>query len=68
MTISPAVTVSLEPIAMNLNDAAKAVGVPVWTLREAVMVGDLRAKKAGRRHVIETAEVRVVLTNPTQKS
>jgi hypothetical protein len=49
---SDAVSVSVQPLALNLQDAARAIGVPRWTLREAVMLGTLRAKRAGRSHVV----------------
>jgi hypothetical protein len=48
----PAVSIAVQPIALNLIDAAKVSGVPSWTLRESVMLGKLRAKKAGRSHIV----------------
>jgi len=49
---SPAVSITVQPIALNLTDAARGIGVPSWTLRESVMLGKLRAKKAGRAHIV----------------
>src|SRR5271156_6492912 len=48
----PAVSITVQPIALNLLDAAKVCGVPSWTLRESVLLGKLRAKKAGRLHIV----------------
>ena len=49
---TPAVSITLQPIALNLIDAARVIGIPSWTLRESVLLGKLRAKKAGRLHVV----------------
>lgn len=54
----PDVHVAVEPISVSLEDAAKLVGVSLWTIREAVMTGKLAAKKAGRQHVIPLMELR----------
>ena len=54
---SPGVNVSVEPLALNVQDAARLVGTPSWTLREAIMLGTLRAKKAGRAHVVPLADL-----------
>jgi hypothetical protein len=56
--VSPqAVSIATPPLAMNVQDAARACGVPSWTLREAVMLGNLRAKHAGRAHVVLLADL-----------
>jgi hypothetical protein len=54
----PAVQVVVEPIALSLRDAARSVGLPVWTLNEAIMLGSLQAKKGGRQRIILVAELR----------
>jgi hypothetical protein len=53
-----AISVSALPIAVRLIDAAKLVGLPAWTLKESVLLGSLRARKAGRTHIIEVDELR----------
>jgi hypothetical protein len=49
---SSAVSVVAHPLALNIKDAAKLVGVPAWTLRENILLGRLHAKKCGRTHVV----------------
>jgi hypothetical protein len=46
------INISTPPLAMNVQDAARACGVPTWTIRQSVMLGELRAKQAGRSHII----------------
>lgn len=53
----PAVSITIQPIALNLIDAARLIGVPSWTLRESILLGNLRAKKAGRTHVVLLADL-----------
>ena len=53
----PAVSVTIQPLALNLLDAAKIIGVSSWTLRESILLGNLRAKKAGRTHVVLLADL-----------
>jgi excisionase family DNA binding protein len=48
----PAVSVAVQPLALNINDAAKLVGVRPFTLREAIGSGSLAAKQAGRTYII----------------
>jgi hypothetical protein len=52
-----AVSVTIQPLALNLLDAAKIIGVSSWTLRESILLGNLRAKKAGRNHIILISEL-----------
>ena len=54
----PSVSVVVEPLAVNVQDAARLVGTPSWTIREAVMLGTLRAKKAGRSHIVLLSDLR----------
>jgi len=54
----PAVVVCVEPVSVNLIDAARLTGYPVWTLREAVLSGELHAKTGGRAHVVLLSELR----------
>lgn len=56
--ILPLVAVAIAPLALRLEDAAKVAGTPSWTLREAIMTGRLRAKAAGRSHVVLIADLR----------
>lgn len=51
------VAVTVQPLALNYSDAARIAGAPIWTVREAVMVGALKAKKAGRSHIILVSEL-----------
>ena len=48
----PAVSITIQPLSLNLLDASKLVGVSSWTLREAVLQGGLKAKRAGRMNVV----------------
>src|ERR1700691_215766 len=52
-SLSPqAVNIATPPLAMNVQDAARACGVPTWTVRENILLGNLRAKHAGRSHIV----------------
>jgi hypothetical protein len=53
----PAISITIQPLALSINDASKLIGVPSWTLRQSVMLGELRAKKAGRMHVVLLADL-----------
>lgn len=55
--VPPSVGVTVQPLAINLNDAARLAGVPAFTLREAVGNGSLTAKKAGRHYIIRIADL-----------
>jgi hypothetical protein len=56
--VSPStVSVVAHPLALNVKDAAKLVGVPEWTLREGILLGRLDAKKCGRTHVVLTRDL-----------
>jgi excisionase family DNA binding protein len=46
------VSVSLQPLAMNVQDAARIVDVPTFHLRECIGNGSLRARRAGRTYVV----------------
>jgi excisionase family DNA binding protein len=53
------------PIAYPINDACKALGVKRSYLYELLARGELRAKKLGRRTVIERCELeRFVAAQP----
>jgi hypothetical protein len=57
----PQITViAVEPIALALEEAARIFlpGVPTWTLRFAIMSGALKARRCGRTHTVEPAELR----------
>jgi hypothetical protein len=52
-SLSPqTINISTPPLAMNVQDAARACGVPTWTVRENILLGNLRAKHAGRSHIV----------------
>jgi hypothetical protein len=53
----PAVQVSAEPLAVNVDDAARLAGVLPWTINEAILIGSLKAKCAGRRRIIPLHEL-----------
>jgi hypothetical protein len=54
----PSVAVSIEPVALSLSDAARACGLPEWTLNEAILTGSLKAKKPGRERIVLVSELR----------
>jgi hypothetical protein len=54
---APAVLVQIQPLALSVADAARAVGAPEYTLHEHIKAGRLSAKKAGRSHVILIPEL-----------
>ena len=54
---SPNIQVCIQPIALDLKAAARVVSLPVWTLREAVLQGRLRAKHGGRSHIIRLEDL-----------
>jgi hypothetical protein len=53
----PAVQVSAEPLAVNVDTAAQLAGVPAWTVNEAILTGNLKAKHAGRQRIIPLHEL-----------
>jgi excisionase family DNA binding protein len=54
----PAVSVIGQPLAVNITDAARLVGVPAFTVREAIGNGSLTAKKIGRHYIIRVADLK----------
>ena len=46
-----------DPIFVSIADAASALGVSVWQVKQELRGGRLRARKAGRRTVVEYASV-----------
>jgi hypothetical protein len=48
----------MTPLALNVREAAKAAGIGRTRLREEISAGRLLARKAGRRTVVETMEIR----------
>jgi len=53
----PAVSVSITPIALNLEDAARVSGLPWSTLSEAIALGSLKAKRPGRERTVLVSEL-----------
>lgn len=47
----------MEEIAIGIRDAAKAVGLSVWTLRSWIRRGKLRCVRLGRRVMVEPGEL-----------
>lgn len=54
---APTINVAVQPLALNLQDAARVCGLTRWTIHEAVLRGDLRAKWAGRNRIVFIAEL-----------
>jgi excisionase family DNA binding protein len=50
--------VVMEEIAIGIRDAAKAVGLSVWTLRGWIRQGKLRCVRLGRRVMLEPGALR----------
>ncbi len=48
----------MEAFNLTVSDAVKASGISRSRLYEALKAGDLKARKAGRRTLIETAELK----------
>jgi excisionase family DNA binding protein len=48
----------MEEIAIGIREAAKAVGLSVWTLRGWIRHGRLRSVRLGRRVMLEPEELR----------
>ena len=48
----------MEEIAIGIRDAAKAVGLSVWTLRGWIRHGKLRCVRLGRRVMVEPGELK----------
>jgi hypothetical protein len=53
----PAVQVAVEPLAVNVQVAARLSGVPHWTINESILTGALKAKWAGRSRIILLADL-----------
>jgi len=47
----------MEEIAIGIRDAAKAVGLSHWTLRQWIRQGKLATIRLGRRVLIEPGEL-----------
>ena len=47
-----------EPLLISIKDAAKLVGLSEWSVEDLLRRGIYRAKKAGRRTLIEFASVK----------
>jgi excisionase family DNA binding protein len=47
----------VEPVAVDLKTAARALDVSERTLRRLVAAGRLKASRAGRRRLISTTEL-----------
>lgn len=47
----------MEEIAIGIKDAAKAVGLSVWTLRAWIRQGKIAAIRLGRRVLVEPGEL-----------
>jgi excisionase family DNA binding protein len=61
----PAAT-NMHTLAIGLKDAAAALGLSHWTLREYIREGKIRAVRIGRRVLDEPAELqRLVLASRT---
>lgn len=56
-----AVSVATPPLALNIQDAARVCGVPPWTIRQSIFLGELRAKHAGRAHIILLCDLEIWL-------
>jgi len=48
---------SEQPIFVSVGDAARLLGISEWTVKQELRRGRLRARKAGRRTVVEYASV-----------
>ena len=51
-------TIMMEPLAVDLQEASKLVGVSKYTLRAYVRRGWLKATRCGRRIVIPMTELK----------
>jgi excisionase family DNA binding protein len=49
--------VFMEEIAIGIKDAAKAVGLSHWTLRQYIRQGKIAAVRIGRRVLVEPGEL-----------
>jgi hypothetical protein len=48
----------LEPVYVSIDDAAKFTGESPWTVKMELRAGILRARKAGRRTLVEVASLK----------
>jgi hypothetical protein len=51
------VQVTIPPHAVSIEKAAEIVGVLPWTINEAIAVGNLPAKTAGRARTVRVADL-----------
>jgi excisionase family DNA binding protein len=51
------------PLAVSIAEAVRMVGIGRTSLYAAIAAGKLRTRKAGRRTLVETAELRQFLAN-----
>jgi excisionase family DNA binding protein len=47
----------LQPLLVGVPDAAEAIGLSPWTIRQYVRRGKIRAVRIGRRVLIEPSEL-----------
>jgi excisionase family DNA binding protein len=58
----------LIPLAMSVSEAVRVSGLGKTSLYAAIAAGKIRIKKAGRRTLVETAELRRFIDNlPTSR-
>lgn len=54
---------AIEPKFVTINDAARYTGESAWTIKNELRKGRLKAKKAGRRTLVEFATVKARAEN-----
>ena len=57
----------MDPLAVNLKEAAEAIGVSIPTLRHEIEDGKLRARQIRRRWIISKAALREYIGDKEQK-
>jgi hypothetical protein len=55
---STSISEGMAPIFVSIGDAALLTGESIWTVKQRLREGTYRARKAGRRTLIEYASVK----------
>lgn len=55
--MTAAATTLVAPVFLRRRQAAEAYGVSVWTIDELIASGEIRAKRMGRRVLVNAASL-----------
>jgi hypothetical protein len=54
---------TIEPLGMSIAETAETTSESVWKVKQRLRAGEYRAKKAGRRTIVDYCSVKEVWAN-----